>query len=200
MELVILCGLQASGKTTFRLERFFAHVVISKDLMRNNRRREQRQRELLSAALAAGDSVVVDNTNPSPEERVPLIGIGRQAGAVVLGYYFDAHFEECVERNARRSGRAVVPHVGLVDVARRLRRPTMAEGFDGLWLVRARQGDFEVEGITSGPTMNNDQFDALQRSREWFHGAAPPARCLGGRTRGRPKLHEVHRKRVRQAL
>jgi predicted kinase len=65
-ELVILVGLQASGKSTFFREQFAAtHEHVSKDLLRNNRTRNRRQRELIEAALWAGRPVVVDNTNPA---------------------------------------------------------------------------------------------------------------------------------------
>jgi predicted kinase len=38
MELVILIGLQAAGKTTFRQRRFDrTHIVVSKDNFSNNR-------------------------------------------------------------------------------------------------------------------------------------------------------------------
>jgi len=144
VELVILCGLQACGKSTFRRDRFPEHVVVSKDLMPNNRRRELRQRRLVSDALAEGRSVVVDNTNPAPADREPLVAIGRAYGASVEAYYFEADFNTCVERNAARAGREVVPYVGLVDVARRLTPPAAGEGFDAIWHVRARDGSFEV--------------------------------------------------------
>ena len=49
-ELVVLVGLQASGKSTFCRERFAAtHVHVSKDELRNVRQREARQRELVQA-------------------------------------------------------------------------------------------------------------------------------------------------------
>jgi predicted kinase len=68
LELVILIGLQASGKTTFRQMRFDGtHVIVSKDLLRNNRRPQSRQMRLIEAALTANQSVVVDNTNPRLE-------------------------------------------------------------------------------------------------------------------------------------
>lgn len=145
VELVILCGLQASGKSTFRRERFPRHVVVSKDLLRNNRRRDRRQRQLVAEALSAGQSVVVDNTNPAPEDRAALVEIGRRLGARVIGFYFETDFEVSVERNAARSGRELVPLVGLVDVARRLRVPRAEEGFDELWIVRTTSGEFELE-------------------------------------------------------
>ena len=148
LELVILCGLQASGKSTFRRERFPDHVVVSKDLMPNNRRRERRQRQLIAEALSAGQSVVVDNTNPGPEDRAPLAEIGRRLGAWVIGFYLETDFEIALERNATRSGRELVPPVGLADVARRLRIPRAEEGFDELWVVRATNGTFDVTPLS----------------------------------------------------
>ena len=92
MELVLLIGLQASGKSTF-FRIYFAntHEHISKDLMRNNKNRNRRQAQLLSAALEAGHSVVVDNTNPTVEERAVLIQQGQQYGAEIFGYYFESN-------------------------------------------------------------------------------------------------------------
>jgi len=54
-ELVILVGLQASGKTSFYRSHLAAtHVHVSKDLMRNNRSPARRQVQLIAEALAAG--------------------------------------------------------------------------------------------------------------------------------------------------
>jgi hypothetical protein len=81
VELVILVGLQASGKSTFFHEQFAAtHEHVSKDLLRNNRNRNRRQRDLIEAALQAGRPVVVDNTNPAVEDRRPLVGLGASPG------------------------------------------------------------------------------------------------------------------------
>jgi predicted kinase len=81
--------LQAAGKSTFYRERFAGtHTLVSKDVLRNNPQPERRQQQLIAEALAAGRSVVVDNTNPTPEVRAPLIALGRQYGATVVGYSF----------------------------------------------------------------------------------------------------------------
>lgn len=144
MELVVLCGLQASGKSTFRRERFPSHVVVSKDLMRNNRHRERRQQKLVAEGLGAGASVVVDNTNPAVADRQPLVALARRHGAAAVAYFFDTDFETCLRRNAGRSGKELVAYVGLVDVARRLQPPRLDEGFDEVWLVRADSGRFAV--------------------------------------------------------
>src|SRR4051812_44216876 len=89
MELVILCGLQASGKSTFyRAQLSGTHSLVSKDLLRNNRRPARRQIQLLILALEKGKSVVVDNTNPTVADRAELILLGRSYGATIIGYHF----------------------------------------------------------------------------------------------------------------
>src|SRR4051812_4647214 len=137
MELVIFIGLQGSGKSTFYRERFAqTHALVSKDLLRNNRLPENRQRQLIEKALADGRSVVVDNTNPTPPDRLPLVALGQAAGARVCGYFFASDLKGCLERNRRREGRARVPDVALYATAKRLLPPSYAEGFDQLYRVR----------------------------------------------------------------
>jgi hypothetical protein len=79
MELVILVGLQAAGKSSFYQARFAGrHTLISKDRLRNSRNRQAQQMALIEQALRRGESVVVDNTNPRIEDRLPLIALGRR--------------------------------------------------------------------------------------------------------------------------
>jgi predicted kinase len=145
VELVILVGLQASGKSTFFRERFAAtHEHVSKDLFRNNRNRNRRQRELVEAALRAELPVVVDNTNPTVEERRALIESGHKFGARIVGYCFESGVRECLARNARREGKARVPDVAIYATANRLVLPSRAEGFDELLCVRLKGSTFEI--------------------------------------------------------
>lgn len=137
MELVLFIGLQGAGKSSFFRARFagaFEHV--SKDLWPRARHRERRQRRLIEEALAAGRSVVVDNTNPSAEVRAPLIDIGKRHGARIVGYFFESDVQQCLERNAKREGAARVPEVGIFATLKQLQRPSYAEGFDALHDVR----------------------------------------------------------------
>ena len=146
MDLTILIGLQASGKSTFYRARFAAtHVYVSKDLMGHNRHKARRQQELITAALAAGQSVVVDNTTPTVEERAPLIALGHAYGAPVIGYYFESGVGASLERNKGHEGAARVPDVAIFATVKRLQRPSYAEGFDRLYDVRiVGDGAFEV--------------------------------------------------------
>lgn len=148
-ELVILVGLQASGKSTFFRERFAAtHEHVSKDLFRNNKDPNRRQAQLIEAALRAGSSVVVDNTNPTVEDRRILIESGRRYGARIVGYFFDSTVRQCIERNRLRAGKARVPNVAIYATAKKLVLPSYSEGFDRLFRVRLIDSSFEVNAET----------------------------------------------------
>jgi len=158
LELVIFVGLQASGKSTFFHARFEAtHVHVSKDLFRNNKNRNSRQKQLIEASLQARNSVVVDNTNSTVEERRLLVLLGREYGAKTIGYYFESPVRECLDRNRRRTGKARVPDVALYATAKKLARPSYSEGFDEIYCVRiAGDWAFEVCAWT-------EEADAIKR-------------------------------------
>lgn len=150
MELVIFIGLQASGKSTFFRKSFAStHKLVSKDLMHNNKNRSRRQTQLIEAALQEGRSIVVDNTNPTLEDREPLIALGNLYGARIIGYYFESQLSDCVERNQQRTGKARVPDVAIYATIKKLVRPTEAEGFHQLFYVRMTgNSNFEVHPLT----------------------------------------------------
>src|SRR5258708_39798310 len=137
MELIIFIGLQGAGKSTFFRTHFTeTHVYVSKDLLRNNKRPTHRQSQLIENALQAGQSVVVDNTNPTPGDREALIQLGRRYGASIIGYFFESSVRDCLERNKQRSGKERVPDVAIYATAKRLVRPSYTENFDKLFFVR----------------------------------------------------------------
>ncbi|MEV4437146.1 ATP-binding protein [Streptomyces sp. NPDC049585] len=132
-ELVVLVGLQASGKSTFQAATFAGtHALVSKDLFRRARHRQKRQMRLVEEALSQGVAVVVDNTNPSPLEWGPLLEAGRRWGVPVVAYWFPPDVEGSLARNALRPHESRVPDVGLYATAGRLRRPRRADGFDAV--------------------------------------------------------------------
>ncbi|GAB3202175.1 hypothetical protein GCM10027261_39040 [Geodermatophilus arenarius] len=146
-----MVGLQGAGKSTW-VQRTLAatHEVVSKDHWPRARRRETRQQRLVAGLLAAGRSVVVDNTSPSPEERAPLVAAARAAGVPVRAVWVDTPLEECLARNAARE--SPVPLVGVHAARARFAPPTAAEGFDRVDVVRgdAARGDV-VRGDVAHP-------------------------------------------------
>lgn len=156
MDLVIFIGLQGAGKSSFYRSRFTdTHALVSKDRLRNNRRPARRQRQLIEEALTAGRSLVVDNTNPTVQDRVELIELGRSRGATVIGYYFESRLEDCLERNRLRTSKDRVPDVALLTVANKPELPTYAEGFDRLYYVRLAGDQIsDVQEWADAPTDN----------------------------------------------
>ena len=132
MEAVIFIGLQGAGKSSFYKERFFdTHVRINLDMLRTR----YRERTLLQACIAAQQSFVIDNTNPTIVERAVYIQAARMTNFHIVGYFFQARIEECVRRNQERAGQARVPIKAIYGTAKRLQAPTLDEGFDELFAV-----------------------------------------------------------------
>ena len=145
MDLVVLVGLQASGKTTFFGARFSAtHALASKDLLRSARDRNARQEALVRAAAAAGRSIVVDNTNARREDRIALVALARGLGMRPVSYEFTPDVPASLARNARRSGRARVPEVAIHATRARLAPVRPDEGFEARYQVRTVPGAFEI--------------------------------------------------------
>ncbi|MGH2482783.1 MAG: AAA family ATPase [Ktedonobacteraceae bacterium] len=157
MEVIIFCGLPAAGKSTFYREHFSTtHLLISKDLLRANSRPERRQAELMQLALQARHSIIIDNTNPTPAIRAPLIELARAHQASITGYYFTASVKQALARNSQREGRARVPPVAIYSAAAKLVPPAYSEGFDRVYYVYIAENStltapaWEIEEIARG--------------------------------------------------
>ena len=136
VELIVFVGLQAAGKSTYYRTHFAAtHVHVSKDLMKNVRNRDARQLQTIDEALAAGRSAVVDNTNPTPLLRAPLVELGRGHGARIVAMFFECSVRAAVGRNRAREGNERVPDVAIFTTAKKLVPPTVEEGFDEVRVI-----------------------------------------------------------------
>ena len=142
MEAVIFIGIQATGKTTFYLERFQdTHARINLDSLKTRPREDQ----LLEACIRSGRSFVVDNTNVLARERAKYIGLAKAAGYTITGYYFQSRLPDALLRNQQRTGKAVIPEKGVIAKFRALQRPRYAEGFDRLYHVTIDpRGGFQI--------------------------------------------------------
>ncbi len=142
MEAVIFIGIQATGKSTFYIERFYkTRVRINLDMLRTRRREDI----LLEACLRARQSFVVDNTNVLDSERARYITLARASGYEVIGYYFQSRIQDALRRNQQRDGKAVIPQKGVLAKYHALQRPRLSEGFDRLYYVSIESpGSFQV--------------------------------------------------------
>ncbi len=135
MEIVVFTGMQASGKSTFYKERFFrTHIRINLDMLKTR----NKEKTLIEACMKAKQSFVVDNTNPTIEDRMRYIEIAKEAGVKVIGYYFQSDIAECTERNNVRIPEERVPVIALRLTHSKLQLPSYDEGFDELYKVEVR--------------------------------------------------------------
>lgn len=142
MEAVVFAGLQASGKSSFYKDRFFAtHVRVNLDMLKTRFREGQ----LLDACLRTGQPFVVDNTNPTKEQRRVYVEAAKAAKFRILGYYFQSKVEDCKYRNEERAADERVPLAGLLGTYTKLEVPSLDEGFDALFYVRIAKTGFVVE-------------------------------------------------------
>ena len=143
MQAIIFIGIQATGKTTFYSDRFFnTHVRISLDLLKTR----HREREFLTTCLRTRQSFVVDNTNPTIEDRKRYIDMFKDTEYEIIGYYFESKIQVAITRNDQRTAKQRIPVKGVLSTYQKLQMPSYEEGFDKLYYVRAVDGGtFNVE-------------------------------------------------------
>jgi predicted kinase len=132
MEAIIFIGIQATGKSSFYRARFFdTHMRINLDMLRTR----HREKLLLQACLEMKQPFVVDNTNPTSEERARYISVAQDAGFRIIGYYFQSKLPDALQRNRLRVAEKQVPDKGIRGTSAKLKLPTFDEGFDQLCYV-----------------------------------------------------------------
>lgn len=127
----IMIGIQGSGKSEF-CRRFFPGIErINLDTIktRNNERRA------ITACHARGVDYVVDNTNPTKEDRARYIPTAKAMGYRVIGYFMQSRLQECIARNNLREGKERIPAKAIAMTSNRLEMPSFDEGFDELYFV-----------------------------------------------------------------
>lgn len=133
MQAVILIGIQGSGKSTFCQLRFFhTHLRINLDMLKTRHREEI----IFHACLEAKQPFVIDNTNPTPEDRARYIPLSKQSTFRIIGYYFHCPLAEGQRRNAQRTGKQKIPPAGIAATYNKLVVPDWQEGFDELYYVQ----------------------------------------------------------------
>jgi predicted kinase len=141
-EAVIFIGIQATGKSTFYASRFQrTHVRINLDMLRTRRR----EAILLQACLDANQSFVIDNTNPTREDRARYLIPARERGFRTIGCYFRSSVSDAIRRNSGRQGDECVPELAIRGTSARLELPSLAEGFDELlYITQTGSGTFSI--------------------------------------------------------
>jgi predicted kinase len=101
-ELVILVGMQGSGKTYYCKSELPGHERISQD--EGPRRYPGVLRRLQELLRDGAPRIVIDRTNPMRRQRQEFVAVARAAGYRVKIVYLDIPEEKCRERIRTRRG------------------------------------------------------------------------------------------------
>lgn len=140
--IVILTGLQGSGKSTFYklyLEKSFVRVNL--DTLKTRYQEDL----LIKKCVENNESFAVDNTNPTRLERKKYIDIAKKEGYRIVGYFLESKIKDCMARNALREGKARVPEVAIAATSNKLEIPSFEEGFDELYFVKNNGKNMTIE-------------------------------------------------------
>ncbi|MBQ8789689.1 MAG: ATP-binding protein [Ruminiclostridium sp.] len=130
--LVIMIGIQGSGKSTFY------HKFLKDDFVRVNLdtlKTRHREKLLIEECVENKKSFAVDNTNPTRLDRERYIPLAKAAGYRIVGYFMQSKIRECIKRNNKRQGKEKVPEGAIVSTSNKLEMPSYDEGFDELYFV-----------------------------------------------------------------
>lgn len=131
--MVILMGLQGSGKSTF-YQRFLTDDFVRVNL--DSLKTRHRESLLIDHCLNNSISFAVDNTNPTAKDRARYIPLARKHGYTVVGYFMESKLKDCLERNELRQGKEKIPRIAIAATSTRLELPAYSEGFDALYFVK----------------------------------------------------------------
>lgn len=131
-KMVIMIGIQGSGKSTF-YHKYLKdeYVRINLDMLKT---RHQEQL-LIHKCIEDENSFAIDNTNPTRADRQRYIPLAKEAGYRIIGYFMESKLQPCIERNNQRAGKAKLPAAAIAATSNKLQIPGYDEGFDELYFV-----------------------------------------------------------------
>ena len=131
--LVIMIGIQGSGKSTF-YHKYLADSFVRVNLDTVKTRHQENL--LISECIKDGKSFAIDNTNPTRADRQRYIPLAQYAGYKVVGYFMESKLKTCIERNNQRTGTARIPATAIAATSNKLQMPSYNEGFDEIYFVK----------------------------------------------------------------
>ena len=138
--MVIMMGIQGSGKSTFCAASFPEYTRINLDTLRTRKK----EHEAFWLAINRKENIIIDNTNPTKSDRKKYIEAGKANQYRVMGYFMKSQLQECIERNNARMGKERIPSVAIACTSNKLEMPSCAEGFDELYFVEITDKGFSV--------------------------------------------------------
>ena len=142
-KMYVVIGAPGCGKSTYIQNHLKENeLVISRDKIRfgmlnDNDEYFSKEKEVynefikqIDAAIAANATFYVDQTSLNAAARNKLFSRLKKKPDKVIGIYFTTSLDIILQRNAQRTGRALVPEDAVINMFNSLTKPTLEEGFD----------------------------------------------------------------------
>lgn len=142
-KMYMVIGAPGCGKSTYIQNHLKENeLVISRDKIRfgmlnDNDEYFSKEKEVynefikqINAAIAADTTFYVDQTSLNAAARNKLFSRLKKKPDKVIGIYFTTSLDIILQRNAQRTGRALVPEDAVINMFNSLTKPTFEEGFD----------------------------------------------------------------------
>ena len=142
-KMYVVIGAPGCGKSTNIQNHLKENeLVISRDKIRfgmlnDNDEYFSKEKEVynefikqIDAAIAADATFYVDQTSLNAAARNKLFSRLKKKPDKVIGIYFTTSLDTILQRNAQRTGRALVPEEAVMNMFNSLTKPTLEEGFD----------------------------------------------------------------------
>ena len=139
--IAIMIGIQGSCKSSFCREHLSAYERISLDDLHTR----TKENLAVTSAFERGLDLVIDNTNPTIEDRRKYLEPAKARGYRTVGFFMQSRLAECIERNSGRTGKANIPNTAIAATSNKLQMPSREEGFDELYFVSISDGGFKIE-------------------------------------------------------
>ena len=139
-DMVIIIGIQGSGKSTFHAAKYPDYTRINLDTLRTRKK----EKDALRLAISRKENIIIDNTNPTKADRVKYIEVGKASQYKITGCFMESEPEDCIERNNNRTGKEKIPVVAIYKTWEKLEKPNYEEGFDELFFVQITDEGFQV--------------------------------------------------------
>ena len=147
-KMYMVIGAPGCGKSTYIQNHLKENeLVISRDKIRfgmlnDNDEYFSKEKEVynefikqIDAAIAADATFYVDQTSLNAAARNKLFSRLKKKPDKVIGIYFTTSLDTILQRNAQRTGRALVPEDAVINMFNSLTKPTLEEGFDEIMEV-----------------------------------------------------------------
>ncbi len=143
----MLVGLPGCGKSTYTKNK--DAVIVSSDTIRKELGYEQGQgtgkvfeimQKMSKEALLKGENVIFDATNLTRKRRMGIINGLNNVPCTKKCVLFTEPYEECLRRNATRTGFDLVPDDIMYSMLTNFQTPMLCEGFDDIEIIQTVKG------------------------------------------------------------